>query len=373
MSAGRIIIVGGGAAGLSTAGALKQRGLNAIVLDRLPRIGDVWARRYDRLRLHTVLSSLAHYPLPRRYPRYPSKDQYARYLRDYAQHFAIDIVAGCPVQRIRLEGDHAQPNWVVESACGAWPCRIVVLATGQYAVPHLPDWPGATDYRGSLVHAASFTSGRQYAGKRVLVIGIGNTGAEIATDLVEQGAAAVSISVRTPPPIVARDPFGLPAQRSSLVLWHLAPSLADRIARGITRLVVGDLRPFGLPAPAWWPYSTGNVPVIDVGFVEVLKQGRIAVRPDVDRFTTEGVAFIDGEVQPFDVVIAATGYRTGLEQLLALPDLLDATGNPRFPSAGPTRYPGLYFMGFGQSLRGLLWETQRASQRLATVIAQEIA
>ena len=80
----RIVIVGGGAAGLSAAGALKRRGLDSIVLDRNGRVGDVWAQRYDRLRLHTIFSSVAHYPLPRHYPKYPTKDQYAEYLRAYA-------------------------------------------------------------------------------------------------------------------------------------------------------------------------------------------------------------------------------------------------------------------------------------------------
>ena len=99
-----ILIVGGGAAGLSAAGALRQRGYDPVILDRRAHIGAVWAERYDRLHLHTVYSSLAHYPLPARYPKYPSKDQYAAYLREYARHFGLKIVAGCGVRQVWPDG-----------------------------------------------------------------------------------------------------------------------------------------------------------------------------------------------------------------------------------------------------------------------------
>src|SRR5215212_5923160 len=177
-----IVIVGGGAAGLSAAGALRRRGRDPIVLEKLARIGDVWARRYDRLRLHTIYSSLAHYSLPRHYPKYPSKDEYAAYLRSYAAHFKLKVVAGCPVQRVRMD---SSDSWLVESACGVWRCRAVVIAAGQYGIPLIPSWPGREAYGGRLSHSADYTSGRPYAGKRMLVVGIGNSGAEIATDLAE--------------------------------------------------------------------------------------------------------------------------------------------------------------------------------------------
>jgi putative flavoprotein involved in K+ transport len=363
-----IVIVGGGAAGLSTAGALKRRGLNAIVLDERARVGDVWAQRYERLRLHTVISSLAHLPLPRGYPKYPTKDQYAEYLRGYARHFQLNVVAGCAVQRVRMDSDGARPTWRVESACGTWRCRAVVIAAGPFGLPFTPDWPGRAEYRGELIHSGNYRSGRPYAGKRVLVVGIGNSGAEIATDLAEQGAAFVAISIRTPPPIVARDAFGMPAQRSSLLLNLLPRAAADRLARAITRLAVGDLTRYGLPAPAWWPYSAQSVPVIDVGFVSAVKRGLIQVRPNVDRLTPTGVVYVDGRAEEFDALIAATGYRTGLERLIDLPGALDQRGEPAFPSGQPTAFPGFYFMGYGQTLRGHLFETNRNSRRLAKAI-----
>lgn len=356
-----IAIVGGGAAGLSAAGALKWRGRDPIVFERGARVGDVWAQRYDRLRLHTVYSSLAHLPLPREYPKYPTKDQYAAYLRGYARHFGLRVVAGCAVRSIRPAGG----RWQIAADCGEWRARVVVLATGQYGEPVLPDWPDRAEYRGELLHSSSYRNAAPYAGRRVLVIGIGNSGAEIAADLAEGGAAAVAISIRTQPPIVARDAFGMPAQRSSLVLTRLPPRLADGVARAVTRLALGDLTRFGLRSPAWWPYSAGHVPVIDAGFVDQLRRGRIAARPNIARFTPTGVLFEDGRAEAFDAVIAATGYRSALPRLLDLPGALDEQGVPRAASGQPTGFPGLYFIGYTHSLRGHLYEANRDSRLLA--------
>jgi putative flavoprotein involved in K+ transport len=362
-----IVIVGGGAAGLSAAGALKRRGRDPIVLDKLARVGDVWAGRYDRLRLHTIYSSLAHFPLPPHYAKYPSKDEYATYLRAYANHFKLKIVAGCQVHKLRTEGD---ASWVVESACGVWHCPVVVVAVGQYGLPVIPNWPGREAFHGQLLHSADYKSGKPYAGKRVLVVGIGNSGAEIAADLAEQGAAFVAISIRTPPPIVARDSFGMPVQRSSMLLSLLPPKLADRLVRVITRISVGDLTRYGMPLAAWWPYSASSVPVIDVGFVDMLKRGRIHIRPQLDRLGESGAIFADGRAEPFEVVIAATGFRTGLDQLIDLPGALDSRGEPAFPSGHTTAFPGLYFIGYTHSLRGHLFEANRDSRRLAKKIAE---
>jgi putative flavoprotein involved in K+ transport len=366
----RIVIVGGGAAGLSAAGALKRRGLDALVLDRNARVGEAWTQRYDRLRLHTVYSSIAHYPLPRHYPRYPTKDQYAEYLRAYARHFRLTIIAGCEVQRIAPANDRACPAWLVASSCGEWRAPVVVLATGQYGTPLLPDWPGQAEYGGQLIHSADYRSGRPYAGRRVLVIGIGNSGAEIAADLAEQGASFVAIAIRTQPLIVPRDAFGTPIQRSSLVLSRLPIWLANRAARAVARLTLGDLTRYGLRPAERWPYSAAQVPVIDTGFTAELKRGRVAARPNVARFTKTGVVFADGRAEDFDAVIAATGFRSPLPQLLDLPGALDERGHPRFASGRPSSFPGLYCVGYVHSLRGHLYEANLASRRLARLVQQ---
>ena len=365
-----IVIVGGGAAGLSAAGALKRAGLDAVILDKDRQIGGSWARRYDRLHLHTIrpLSGLAHYPIPRHLPRYLSRDQLVDYLHAYARRFDLKIVGGCAARKVRMEGDPPRPTWLIESDCGAWRCRAVVIATGHYNVPVLPDWPGRAGYRGALIHSVEYRSGRAYAGKRVLVIGAGNSGTEIATDLAEHGAAHVAISIRTPPPIVPRDPFGMPVQRSGVLLSRLPPWVGDRVARAMPRIIFGDLTSYGIGPAAWLPYSARHVPVIDVGFVDALKRGRVHVRPNIDHFTPTGVVYAGGQAEDFDAVIAATGFRTGLAELLDAPGALDRRGFPAYPSGQPTAHLGLYFMGYTEHLRGHLYEANRDSRRLAGIV-----
>lgn len=364
-----IIIIGGGAAGLSTAGALVQQGMSPLVIERAGRIGATWEGRYDRLRLHTAIANLAHYNLPKNASRYPSKDEYAGYLRDYARHFRLQIVAGCMVQQVRPLAAPSR-GWVVTSDCGTWKVQVVVLAVGPYGVPIIPDWPGREQYRGTLIHSGAYRNPKPFAGKRVLVVGSGNSGAEIAADLATGGAGWVGISIRTPPPIVPRDPFGMPVQRTSIMLSLFPPAIADMFAGLVSRLTLGDLTLYGMPRAAWKPYSSRRVPIIDVGFADALKQGKLHVRPAVAGLTETGVYYSDGRNEPYDAIIAATGFRSPLAEILDAPGALDEIGEPRFPSGSPTSYPGLYFMGHKHTLRGHLFEANRDSRRLAREIKQ---
>jgi cation diffusion facilitator CzcD-associated flavoprotein CzcO len=364
-----ILIVGGGAAGLSTAGALKKAGLSSIVLEQDAAIGGTWARRYDRLRLHTIrqLSGLAHLSIPRRYPRYVPRDQFVLYLRGYARRLGLHVMTGCEVKRVTPLDGEAGPIWQVETNQGVWRSRVVVLATGQYRVPRQPSWPGREAFAGQLIHSTDYRNGLIWTGKRALVVGVGNSGAEIATDLADAGASFVALSIRTPPFLTRRDTYGLPVQLLSFPMSMLPPRAADSVARGVMRLAFGDMNRHGIMKPGYSPYQDQRVPVIDVGFAAAVKQGRVAVRPHVTAFTPTGVVFGNGQEEAFDVVIAATGFSSGLERLLPMPmsDLLTEDGYPRFPSGEPTSRPGLYFMGFTHSLRGHLFEANRSSRRLA--------
>jgi hypothetical protein len=363
-----IVIVGGGAAGLTTAAALRRVGLESVILDKDDQIGGTWARRYARLHLHTVraCSGLAHYPIPRAYPKYIPKDMFAQYLRDYARHFDLHFVGNCPVNKVRrLNAGH----WSLLTDQGEWQCRVVVIATGHYGAPFVPDWPGVKDYAGALIHSSKYQTGRDYAGQRVLVIGSGNSGSEIAADLVEQGAAFVAHSIRTPPPVVPRDVLGTPVQVFGIVMSPLPPSWADRIGQLIARAATGNLGRYGVRPPAWQPFTAHRVPIIDVGWLKQLKRGRIQVRPNVARFTATGVVYDDDCVEAFDAVIAATGFQTGLAGLLDVPGALDARGYPAFPSGRPSVHPGFYFMGYTESVRGHLFEANQDSRRLARLVA----
>jgi cation diffusion facilitator CzcD-associated flavoprotein CzcO len=366
-----VVIVGAGASGLSAAAALQRVGVDAVVLEQDCAVGGTWARRYDRLRLHTVSthSGLAHYAVPRDRDKYLKRDDYVAYLQDYARHFNLRIVTDTSVEKIRSAYD-SPTQWQVMTANAQWDACVVIVAVGQYRVPIIPPLPGRDLYRGEFIHSVDYRNAKSFVGKRVLVVGAGNSGAEIAADLVESGAASVAISIRTPPPIVPRDPFGRPVQRTGMLLSLLPPRIADRLAQLTARLVLGDLSRHGFPAADWRPYSSQRVPVIDVGFVRVLKQGRVQIRPALERLTETDAVFADGRSEPFDAIIAATGFRTGLDSLLEPAGALNADNEPATPSGEPTAHPGLYFIGYTHSLRGHLFEAHRASRRLAVNVAR---
>ena len=366
----RVAIVGAGAAGLSAGAALKHAGQEPVLFDKDEQIGGTWARRYERLHLHTVrrFSGLAYYPIPRTYPDYVPKDMFAAYLREYADHFGLDVRLGHGVSRVRQQNG----RWLVETDDGEWLVNAVVIATGRYNERRIPDWEGVQAFRGRVVHSTDYRSGEDFRDERVLVIGIGNSGAELAADLAEQHASFVAIAVRTPPPIMPRDLFGIvPVQLLGLAFTPVpAPRLLDRAGAALRRIGTGDLGKYGLAKAEWGPFTARRPAVIDVGFVRELKGGRVHVRPNIRRFTENGVVFEDGREERFDAVVAATGFSSKLAELLAVPGAVSDNGQPRFRSGQPTDFPGLYFVGFDETTRGVLYEANRDSRRLAPAIAE---
>ncbi|MEO8580293.1 MAG: NAD(P)/FAD-dependent oxidoreductase [Gemmatimonadales bacterium] len=364
MSRADVIVVGAGASGLAVAATLKRRGRDPVVLEGAGSVGATWAARYERLHLHTVrrFSGLPFYGMPRSYPRYVPKDQYAAYLRNYAGRMGLTINLGERVKRIRPEGQGTA--WVVETDRETWTARAVILATGRHNAPRLPRWAGMEDFIGRVIHSHEYSSGREFAGKRVLVIGIGNSGAEIAADLVEQGAARVAVSVRSTPPITSREIAGIPVQLLGMVLMPFPARVVDRLGALLRRIGNGDLSKYGLGKEEWGPFTARRPPVIDVGFLDLLKAGRIDVLPNVLKFTRAGVVVADGVEHEFDGVVAATGYTTGLDKLLEAPRALDERAYPRADGA----YPGLYFAGYSETPRGQLFESSRGAHKLAATV-----
>ena len=366
-----VVIAGAGPAGLSTAGALRTLGITPLVLDRESEIGASWLRRYDRLHLHTIrrFSGLAQFPIPRTYPKYLSRDQYAEYLRTYARHFGIDVVHGCSVDAVASAAGPGSSGLLLKTSTGDIRAGAVVVATGMFARPFVPGIAKAAAYGGAAMHASSYKNGTAFAGKRVLVTGLGNTGAEIAADLVEHGASSVAVSVRTMPPIVPRDFLGTPVQAFGIALSRVPARTADRIGAAVSRVALGDLTRYGLRRPQWQPFTARRIPVIDAGFVKFVKQRNIEIRPPVASFAQGAVTFANGETENFDALIYATGYETGLHDIVNVPETLDEHGMPLSGRGEPTALPGLYFMGFLHSHRGHLFEIEHDSMRLARRLA----
>ncbi|WP_020137679.1 flavin-containing monooxygenase [Streptomyces sp. 351MFTsu5.1] len=368
-----VYVVGGGPAGLSVAYALRARGIRAVVLERSEHVGASWRRHYDRLHLHTTrrLSALPGLPMPRRFGRWVSRDDVVRYLEKYAEHHELETVTGVEVSRIERTPDGT--GWLLHATGGReLTGAAVVVATGWNHTPLLPDWPGREEYKGELRHAGEYRNPGPYAGRDVLVVGVGNTGAEIAVDLVEGGAARVRLSVRTAPHIVRRSTAGWAAQYTGVLVRRLPVGLVDRLARPLAKLSVPDLSAHGLPRPDTGLYSRakeGAIPVQDVGLVDAIRKGRIEVVAAVEGFEGDEVLLADGIRITPDAVIAATGYARSLEGLVGHLDVLDGRGGPVVNGARvPQNAPGLYFSGFVTPISGTFREVALDAEKIAKAV-----
>jgi putative flavoprotein involved in K+ transport len=368
----QVVVIGAGPAGLATAAELKRRGVTATVLERGAAPGAAWRGRYDSLHLHTVraMSGLPGAPIPRSEGRWVSRDGLVRYLERYAAEHELDIRMHTTATRL----DRASGGWRLETSNGGVEADGVVVATGHSNVPFLPDWPGRSTFVGDFLHSADYRNAEPYRGRDVVVIGSGNSGAEIATGLAEGGAARVRLAVRTPPQIVRRQRFGIPANALGLLAGVLPTRLGDWIGLTLRRLTIPDLAAHGLPLPTVGPATafnaTGNPPIVDVGIVAAVSDGRVEVVDAVESVRPDGVGLADGSVIEPDAVIAATGFRTGLEPLVGHLRILDERGSPIVLNADTDpRAPRLHFVGFRPYLGGLLFEAARGARSVARALS----
>jgi len=370
-----VLVVGAGPAGLAVAACLRRRGIDPLVVDRGGAVGDSWRARYDRLHLHTprVQSALPGLRIPRRFGRWVAKDDMAEYLRLYAAHHGIRPRFGVEVARLERDGD----GWKAETGGAPLSARQVVLASGYNREPVLPSWPGRETFRGELLHASAYSGPERFRGRDVLVVGAGNTGAEIAADLAESGAGTVRIAVRTPPNLVPRQLGPVPITLLAMTQDSAPAWLVDPLNRLLQRIFVGDLTRHGLPRAragvVAQARATGVTPTIDVGLIKELRAGRVTPVAAVEALDGNDVVLADGSRITPDAVIAATGYSTALEPVVGHLGILGPRGAPvvhggrSAPSA-----PGLRFVGIANPLKGLLFQISLDARAAARAIAAEL-
>ena len=364
------IIVGAGPAGLATAACLQASGRDEVILEKAGAVAAVWRRHYDRLHLHTdrTRSGLPGLAMPKAYGRYPSRAHVIEYLEAYAAKFALKPVFNAAVNVVRREG----PHWRAEAGQNSWRAPVVVIATGWADYPYAPNWPGMETFGGPILHSSAYRNPAPFAGKRVLVVGYGNSGAEIALDLAEAGID-VTLSVRSPVNIIPRELFGLPILVFPIAEQWLPPRLADIVNAPAIRLAVGSLAAAGLTKAHKGPLQTiaedGRPPLIDIGTLAEIRSGRIKVRGDVAKFTADGIMFTQSEAEPFDAAILATGFRPDLRAML--PDakgVLNESGAP-LVSGRETSEPGLFFCGATVSPTGQLRQIAIEAPAIARTVA----
>lgn len=367
-------MIGAGPAGLAAAAMLRNRGVEAVVLEQASAVGATWRAHYDRLHLHTTrsLSRLPGLRIPRSEGRWVARDGVVRYLERYASHHDIPVRFGVRVARV----DPANGGWQAETSAGPLFARWVVVATGYNREPWIPAWPGRESFTGEVVHSSAYRNPAPYREKDVLVVGTGNSGAEIAADLAEGGARTVSLAVRTPPSILPRQLLGLPTQAVGILVRRLPVRIVDGVARLTQRVFIGNLSRHGLPPPPRGLYSRlladDVLPILDVGLVPMLRAGRVEVVAAVDRFEGSNVVLTDGRRIRPEAVVAGTGFRRGLDGLVGHLPVLGENGRPLVH--GPVTHPsvpGLHFIGYRNPISGNIREVGIDARRIARVIAAE--
>jgi cation diffusion facilitator CzcD-associated flavoprotein CzcO len=300
---------------------------------------------------------------PKSTPLFPSRLNFIAYLNAYAKTFRLSVETGADVTAIDRDGG----CWKVRTADGAVRrARAVVVATGVAANPYTPDLPGRAAFRGPVVHSIEYRRPTDASGRRILVVGAGNSAGEIAAELGQAGAD-VTLAVRSGAAIVPRALFGIPIQYVSLALSPLPRTIQRTIATSLG-FVVGRIRGAALlPPPSKSPCP--RIPLIGLHLADAIRAGSVRVRGAIASFTEDGVRFADGSVGTFDRVILATGYRAALAPLGRLVQI-DACGfarrTNRVESADQS---GLYFVGHTYDTRGAIFNIGRDARRAAASIS----
>lgn len=367
------LVCGAGAAGLSSAAMLQKVGVQALIVEQSDGVAASWRSRYEALRLNTLgwMSTQPGYHIGRRPRHFPSRDEWIDYLERYTSHHRLRIQFGTHVEHL----DQEDGRWRLTTASGPLRARFVVVATGYDRQPKLPDWPGRETFTGELIHAAHYCDATPYRGRDVLVVSAGISGSELAFLVSEGGAARVRVAVRTSPTIHTRCRYGLPLNPGAVVLDHLPAAIGDRVLALNQRMTFGDLSPYGLSRPPTGAVSSLRMrrvgPSVDAGFVDALKRRQVEVVAAVESFEGADVLLADGErIQP-DAVIAATGYRRGLEPLVGHLGVLRENGEPQFiGNQTHPATPGLYFVGYTVRLSGPLRGIRIDAKRMARAVAR---
>lgn len=365
-----VIVVGAGPAGLAVSRELATRRIVHVVLER-GEIGASWRRFYDGLVLHTGrhLSSLPGMPIRHSAPLFVPRARFVRYLDDYAAAMRLPVRTGAEITGVRREAD----GWRLESSDGPWRCRVLVVATGIASSPVIPALPGLAEFGGRVQHSIEYRRPEPFAGRRVLVVGAGNSGGEIAAELARV-AAPVSIAIRSGVVVVPREIAGIPSQYLGMLIRRLPRALAAPIVAMATRLRARGLPP-SLPRSTASPLD--ELPLIGMHLPNAIAARTVHVRPGVVGFTAEAVRFADGTEARFDEVIMATGFRAALEPFEGLVQRDNRGFARRIDRVTSADQPDLFFVGHEYDASGGLANIRRdapdAARRVEAALSERSA
>jgi cation diffusion facilitator CzcD-associated flavoprotein CzcO len=291
-----------------------------------------------------------------------------RYFDRYVQRQNIAIMLGCEVRHIERVGG----CWRLDTSSGEIRTPAVVLATGNYSAPTIPGWPGLSSFNGEIVHSGDFTNAWPYRGRDVLVVGAGNSAADIAVQLANGGARRIWLAVRTPPHLVRRAIGPFPSDIFLELFSRVPARVVDPLIARLNRLMFGDLSAYGFQRPTLGLKATvekrGRIPTLADELIDVVRVGRVEVVGAVKAVESDGVILSDGTSVAPQVILAATGFGTDLDGLVGHLGVLDEHGNPHGGFASHVG-DGMFAIGYGIPPNGPL----RAIRIRATPLAREVA
>ncbi|KAL3828328.1 hypothetical protein ACJIZ3_017130 [Penstemon smallii] len=362
------VIVGAGPSGLAVGAGLKQQGVPFVILERANCIASLWQNRtYDRLKLHLPkqFCELPYYPFPENFPEYPTKHQFINYLESYARKFDIEPKFNESVQSAKY--DESCGLWRVktvskDNSTTEYICRWLVVASGENAEKVVPEFEGLHEFEGNVIHACDYKTGGIYRGKRVLVVGCGNSGMEVCLDLCHHQASP-SMVVRSSVHVLPREIFGKSTFELAVSLMKWIPIwLVDKILLAAARLILGNIEKYGLKRPTMGPLELknceGKTPVLDIGTLSRIRSG---------------VELVNGEILDVDSIILATGYSSNVPSWLKENEFFSKDGFPisPFPNSWKGK-AGIYAVGFTRrGLSGASLDAIKVAQDIGKIWKKE--
>lgn len=383
-----VTVIGAGPAGLSAAYELANAGLKPFVLERTAAVGDVWRNHYDGVRLNSgrYFSALSGSKFPLSAGSWPSREEVVHLLETFPARGGFTVHNNTDIDKVSYDGQ--RDIWLITSTDGRhFESRAVAMAIGGCRIPVIPSWEGKETFPGEIIHSSKFKNAQAFKGKKVLVVGSGNSAAEIASKLTEH-ASTVTMSVRTAPHILPKSIYGIPLIGIGVWTRTWPTAWVDAILSFLQRSMIGDLRAHGLPYPTL-PLSkqfpiNNVVPILYRPFVDDVRAGRIKIVGPVQKISGKTVHVLqrietlhthDNDMVTLepDVIIAGTGFRTGISKLVQIPGIADKddrsviSGDQEFKDA-----PRLYFIGQVNPLSGLLREIRLEAGKIAQKLKQQL-
>ncbi len=363
------VIIGASAAGLACAAQLKRAGVSYRLLEKHDHVAHAWRNHYERLHLHTHKGS-SHLPFkkfPQSSAKYPSRREVVRYLEAYGDDLQLN-------PELKTEVIHVNPSahgWEIVTVNEMIQTKHVIFCTGNTNLPKMVKKPGLESFEGTIIHSSSYRNGKAFKDKKVLVIGFGNSACEIAICLSEHGAKP-ALSVRGEVNVIPRDILGIPVLQIGIAQAKLPAKLVDTLNKPLLHLLIGDITKLGLKKAPYGPIEQirkyHKIPLLNIGTIELIKSGDIQVYGDIENIQKNEITFEGNKAAHFDAIVMATGYETGLSNLI---DLNEARLDDIQIDITKRRFlgkDGLYFCGFYVSPTGMLREMKIESEIIAKSI-----